>query len=35
MNSLDMDLIQHDTTKSAMLSDIRRYKSCDAWRKVH
>lgn len=34
MSSLDMDLIQHDTTESAMLNVIWRYKNSDAWRNV-
>lgn len=34
MSSLDMDLIQHDTTESARLNVIWRYKSSYAWRNV-
>lgn len=34
MSSLDMDVIQHDTTESARLNVIQRHKSSDAWRDV-
>lgn len=34
MSSSDMDLIQHDTTESARLNVILRYKSSDAWRNL-
>jgi len=35
MSGLDVDLIQHGTTDSATLNDVRRQKSWDTWRNVH